>query len=216
MLSYKLLNRIVVTALTPKTRISMNKKITFYLARHGQTVWNIEKRLQGQLDSPLTKLGKSQSLLLAQQCLPLHITHVLTSLLGRSVQTATICSELLGVHKTKITDFNERNFGVWQGELTEEVKLHPDYAEITSQVTDCRPVQGESALSLLSRFENALKDQLESAGNETYLVITHGDVLRCFMDKFNKKGALTTGYDYKNAQLISLYYDLERKVFSLL
>jgi broad specificity phosphatase PhoE len=32
-----------------------------YLFRHGETVWNAEKRAQGQLDSPLTEAGREQA-----------------------------------------------------------------------------------------------------------------------------------------------------------
>ena len=75
----------------------MNKKSTFYLARHGQTEWNIEGRIQGQLDSPLTALGKQQALLLAEQCKMLSITSLLTSPLGRALATAELCAKALAL-----------------------------------------------------------------------------------------------------------------------
>ncbi|WP_022942491.1 histidine phosphatase family protein [Psychromonas hadalis] len=194
----------------------MNKKTTFYLARHGQTRWNIEQRIQGQLDSSLTKIGKQQALQLATQCLSLNINKILTSSLGRAVQTAAICSELLHVKHTVVRGIEERNFGLWQGRLTPEMQSHHDYTEITAQITDCKPEQGESAKQILIRFECALKQQFQSAPHENYLIITHGDVLRCFMAQFKDCEELSTGYDYKNGQLISLSYDHQRGRFSLL
>lgn len=194
----------------------MNKKIILYLARHGQTLWNVENRLQGQLNSSLTDEGKSESLQLAAYCLDLNITHILSSPSARALQTATICSEFLHIKQSTVDHFKARNFGVWQGELTSHLQSQQDYVEITSQITDRAPDNGESARSLLARFDNAIKNQLESSPNETYLMITHGEVLRCFMAQFQRYKALKTGCDYKNALLIPLSYDLKTKTFSLL
>lgn len=194
----------------------MNKKTTFHIARHGQTQWNIEHRIQGQLDSPLTELGKRQALQLATQCLSLNISQILSSSLGRALQTATICGELLHVKQEIIAGLEERHFGLWQAKLTLDMQSHAHYVEITSQITDRKPEQGESAKQLLTRFECALKQQFQSAPNEHYLIITHGDVLRCFMAQFNARREANTGYDYKNGQLISLSYDHINQTFSLL
>lgn len=185
----------------------MNKKTIFHLARHGQTAWNIEHRIQGQLDSLLSTTGEAQALQLATLCLPLNISQVLTSSLGRAMQTATICAQRLQVQAKIVSGIEERHFGSWQGRLTREMQTHTDYIEITSQITDCKPDQGESAKQLLTRFEKALKQQFKGAPDETCLIITHGDILRCFMAQFSKSDTAHTGYDYKNGQLISLSYD---------
>jgi broad specificity phosphatase PhoE len=192
----------------------MNNRTTFHLARHGQTSWNIEHRIQGQLDSLLTIKGEAQALQLAISCLPLNISQVLTSSLGRAIQTATICAQRLQVEAKIVDDIEERNFGMWQGCLTPDMQSHADYVEITSQVTDCKPEQGESAKQLLTRFERALKKQFKAKRHETYLIITHGDVLRCFMAQFLKNGQSQTGYDYKNGQLFSINYDHQTNIFS--
>jgi broad specificity phosphatase PhoE len=192
----------------------MNNKTIFHLARHGQTAWNIEHRIQGQLDSLLTTKGEAQALQLATLCLPLNISQVLTSSLGRAIQTATICAQRLQVEAKIIDDIEERNFGTWQGCLTQYMRAHADYIEITSLITDCKPEQGESAKQLLTRFETALKKQFQAKHDETYLIITHGDILRCFMAQFLTKGQSHTGYDYKNGQLFSIKYDHQTNDFS--
>jgi len=194
----------------------VNKKTILHLARHGQTHWNIEHRIQGQLDSTLTRVGEQQALELAERCLALNINQILTSSLGRAVQTAVICGQHLQLKETILAGIEERNFGLWQGELTPTVQSHPNYAEITSQLTDCKPEQGESAQQLLTRFEQALKHQLQQAPDDNYLIITHGDVLRCFMTQFHHEGQLSTGYDYKNGHYISICYDHQREQFTLL
>ena len=210
----------------------MNNKTTFYLARHGQTEWNVEHRIQGQLDSPLTLQGEKQASQLAVQCGAVNITQILTSPLGRAVETATICAEVLNLTVKVVSGFEERHFGLWQGKLVAEVKVEANYNEITSQITDCKPEQGESAKQLLTRFEKALKAQLQTASDQTFLIVSHGDILRTFMAQFNLSSSfssssspslqaasqpvLRSGYDYKNAQLIAICYDQTTGTFSRL
>ncbi|MEI6897436.1 MAG: histidine phosphatase family protein [Psychromonas sp.] len=184
----------------------MNKKTIFHLARHGQTQWNIEQRIQGQLDSLLTQQGELQAVQLAKLCQPLNISKILTSSLGRAIQTATLCGQYLQMPVTILPGIEERHFGLWQGKLTPEVQKEANYHEITSQITDCKPEHGESAQQLLTRFEKALRQQFQQAPQEHYLMITHGDVLRCFMSQFEQGRKATTGYDFKNGHLISLAY----------
>ncbi|MEL0629095.1 histidine phosphatase family protein [Psychromonas aquatilis] len=202
----------------------MNNKTIFYLARHGQTEWNVAKRIQGQLDSLLTAQGKQQARLLAEQCRTLNITQILTSPLGRAVQTADICGQILQLSPIQIKGFEERHFGDWQGKYTYQVNTLSDYNEITSQITDCKPQQGESSKQLLARFENTLRKELTSAAKDVSLIIIHGDILRCFMAQFvpsltpnsQSQEIASTGYDYKNAELIALSYDPESGTFSSL
>ena len=211
----------------------MNNKINFYLARHGQTEWNLQRRIQGQLDSGLTQAGQQQASLLAVKCADLNITQILTSPLGRAVDTANICAQYLQLPVKQIVGFEERHFGDWQGKLVSEMKSNPNYVEITSQITDCQPNQGESAKQLLTRFQNTLIKQLEASSDEINLIISHGDILRCFMAKWFAPDlqsqvhvasttaspvipATSTGYDYQNAQLIALSYDIKTGTFSTL
>lgn len=198
----------------------MNKETIFYLARHGQTEWNVAHRIQGQLDSCLTPKGKEQAMQLALSCQSLGITQILTSPLGRAVETAEICGSQLNLTAKKIKGFEERHFGLWQGKLTTEMALRNDYEEIASQMTDCKPDQGESAKELFARFDYSLKkslrNTLKTTRNETPLIILHGELLRCFMTQFNQGGLASTGYDYKNGQLIKIVYNHHSEQFSYL
>ncbi|MDN2664239.1 histidine phosphatase family protein [Psychromonas sp. 14N.309.X.WAT.B.A12] len=202
----------------------MNNQTTFYLARHGQTEWNVAQRIQGQLDSPLTPQGKQQAALLAEQCRQLNITKILTSPLGRAVQTADVCGQLLQITPVPVKGFEERHFGDWQGKFTHQVNTLSDYDEITSQITDCKPKHGESSKQLVTRFEATLREELKNAAKEVSLIIIHGDILRCFMAQFiphltpnsGSKDNVSTGYDYKNAELIALSYDQDSGTFTSL
>ena len=191
----------------------INQQTIFYLARHGQTIWNTEHRLQGQVDTPLTQKGIAQASKLANQASHCNITHILSSSLGRGKETARLCNLTLKVKTSVLAGIEERNFGLWQGKLMSELQSEHNFTEIFSQVTDCRPPAGESAKQLLTRFETALKQQLTKGKDESYLFITHGDLLRCFMSRFAEDNSEQNGYDYPNGYLISLRYDHQGDLF---
>jgi probable phosphoglycerate mutase len=67
-----------------------------FLARHGQTTWNLEHRLQGQLDSPLTAEGIAQARTMGERLIGSGVRIVCSSPLGRALRTAVIIAERLG------------------------------------------------------------------------------------------------------------------------
>ncbi len=83
-----------------------------YLVRHGETLWNAARRIQGQSDSPLTEIGIRQAHLVAQRVRNQGITHIISSDLGRTQQTAKIIADACGL--TMVTDprLRELNMGV--------------------------------------------------------------------------------------------------------
>jgi probable phosphoglycerate mutase len=91
------------------------------LARHGETVWNRERRRQGQLDSPLTERGARQAIALAQGVAGLSIDVVFTSPLGRAAATAASCAERLRVPVVTVAELAEvdhgRMAGLTRGEI---------------------------------------------------------------------------------------------------
>ncbi|MDC7241891.1 MAG: histidine phosphatase family protein, partial [Spirochaetales bacterium] len=61
-----------------------------YIMRHGETIWNSEKRYQGQLDSPLTETGIRRTEIQRERLKDLHFSAVYCSPLGRTRQTLEI------------------------------------------------------------------------------------------------------------------------------
>ena len=92
-----------------------------FLARHGQTTWNLEHRLQGQLDSPLTANGVAQAQTMAGHLAGSGVTTVCTSPLGRARETAIIIAERLGVELVEVPELAEIHHGVLAGKTWEEI-----------------------------------------------------------------------------------------------
>ncbi|TCC58822.1 histidine phosphatase family protein [Kribbella pittospori] len=90
-----------------------------YLARHGQTEWNVEGRRQGRLDSPLTPHGLLQAQRNAALVRREQIDAVFTSPLGRARRTAEILAE--AVELQVLDDLAEVAHGEWSGLTSAEI-----------------------------------------------------------------------------------------------
>src|ERR1051325_10264843 len=85
------------------------------VVRHGETVWNLEGKLQGQMDSPLTPSGLAQSRALAERFSRCPISALYSSDLGRARQTAESIAVRTGQEIRFDDRLRERHLGVFQG-----------------------------------------------------------------------------------------------------
>ncbi|MEU4015944.1 histidine phosphatase family protein [Microbacterium sp. NPDC028030] len=91
------------------------------LARHGQTAWNLERRLQGQLDSPLTAEGIDQARALAERLAGAGVLSVCSSPLGRAWQTAIIIADHIGADLIEVPELAEVDHGELAGMTWAEI-----------------------------------------------------------------------------------------------
>lgn len=191
------------------------RKTVFYLARHGETYWNSEKRLQGHLDSALTQLGKQQSQQIAEQVQSYKIDIILSSPLGRAQATAKICQTMLNKPYLLEPELIERHLGIWQGKRIEDVVLHHDYGEILQQFSELSTHHGESAVACNERIQRVLHQIAKHYSGANILVIFHGEALRCLLASLGK---VSKGYayeQYQNGCIIKLAYYTEPPYFRL-
>jgi broad specificity phosphatase PhoE len=193
----------------------VNKISRLYLARHGETLWNVEQRLQGQCDSELTENGIAQAHQLAQSSLALNLTKVYSSRLGRAEKTAKIIADKLRLSHQALAGLEERNFGQWQGRIFTSLKQEPFFEDIFNQVTDHQPPCGESAEQMVQRFTHALTAIVNRSPDKPCLVISHGDVMRCFLAKLTGRSFADAYSEFANGCLVTLDYCHEQQSFIL-
>ena len=105
-----------------------------FLARHGQTVWNRERRLQGQLDSPLTDAGVEHARAVARRLEGAGVGLICTSPLGRARRTAEIIAEALGVEVVQVDELAEIHHGSFAGRTWDELEeSSPGIRELRSE-----------------------------------------------------------------------------------
>ena len=121
------------------------------LWRHGQTVWNAERRFQGQSDIPLDEVGQAQAERAARLLAALRPDLIVSSDLSRAAQTAAPLSRLTGLEVTVDKDLRERSGGCWEGLTDTEIRTrYPvEHANWT-------PPDGEPSALVADRVAGAL------------------------------------------------------------
>jgi 2,3-bisphosphoglycerate-dependent phosphoglycerate mutase len=157
------------------------------LVRHGVTTWNLEKRFQGQLDTPLSDLGHEQAAMTADALAGEPVSSIYTSDLSRAQQTAYPIAENLGLPLLAEISLRERHFGLFQGKTHAELisDFPAEYAKWKSRdlAFDFGGNGGETLPRFYKRVELALaaivkRSIAQTAGTlNSIIVVTHGGVL---------------------------------------
>ncbi len=150
-----------------------------YLVRHGETVWNAERRIQGQSDSPLTEKGEQQAWQVGERVKHLGITHIIASDLGRTRRTAEIIADACGCSVTLDARLRELNMGVLEkrpldGLTTEEEQWR---AALVNGTEGGRIPEGESMTEMATRMHAALNACLDLPAGSRPLLVSHGMAL---------------------------------------
>ncbi len=177
-----------------------------FIARHGETQWNLVKKLQGHLDSPLTKVGNSQALTLANAALKLDINGIFSSPLNRALSTAQTCVKAINKPLNIEPLLIERNFGDWQSCYFNELSDKSYFNEIFKQVTSHAPPNGESGIDCGNRISSTLKHIAQTHKGKNILVITHGDAIRCLFGTLKQLANCDAYSQYGNGKLFNLIY----------
>jgi probable phosphoglycerate mutase len=149
------------------------------LWRHGQTTWNAAGRVQGQLDSPLSDVGRQQAEAAAARLVGYHPDVLVSSDLSRAVHTAGALAAATGLEMRFDRRLRERHHGQWQGLLTAEIASRwPEEYELWRTG---RPVTGlgvEDVDDVAKRMVDALQDAAGRAPGATIVVASHGAAIR--------------------------------------
>ncbi|AXA36016.1 MAG: histidine phosphatase family protein [Candidatus Hydrogenedentota bacterium] len=157
------------------------RKCTLYVVRHGQTQWNVQKRWQGWLDSPLTEEGKAQARDAQAALSGIELAAAYASDVGRAIHTAEILLEGCRVPLRLDRRLRERNYGAYEGRTAEELdRLYPNtrYKDVGGSREAWRPPLGEPLSEVRTRVEAALREIVNRHLGENVLVVTHGGVMQ--------------------------------------
>lgn len=153
-----------------------------FLVRHGQTNWNIENRLQGCVDIPLNSTGIKQAHILANNIEDLNYDLIISSPLGRALETAKIINKKSA---PLITDpsLKERNFGFLEGVFGTDYdkNLYWDYNK-NYKNKDVEPIQ-----EFFDRVHSFLKNLCQKYPDKNILIVTHNGVniaTNCYFNGF--------------------------------
>jgi probable phosphoglycerate mutase len=151
--------------------------VRVYVARHGETTWNLAGRYQGRLESELSELGVRQALALAEAMDRAGAGRVVSSPLLRCTETARPAAERRGVPLETDARLIEIAHGTWEGRLREELAANDPlrYRAWRHDPAHVAFENGETLAEVRARW----RDFAASFEPETpALVVTHDAVVR--------------------------------------
>ena len=151
----------------------------FIAIRHGETQWNLETRIQGHGDSPLTAAGMAQAEAIAQRLAGEKFDVLVASDLRRAGETARRIAVRCGVFLASDARLRERNFGVGEGLTYDEIGVRYPGAFSRTRATDPDYTipGGESRRAFQERVTAAFADLAREHEGRRVAVVTHGGVL---------------------------------------
>jgi len=147
--------------------------------RHGETDWNVDTRIQGQIDIGLNANGRWQAQRLGQALADERIDAVYSSDLGRALETAHALAREAGVPVQPQIALRERAFGIFEGLTFAEIEQRfPDEARRWRQRdAGFGPQGGETLREFYARAVAAVADLAARHRGQHIAVVTHGGVL---------------------------------------
>lgn len=183
--------------------------MTLYFVRHGETEWNVKKKIQGKTDIPLNEKGVEQARCLADQLKKEHLNigRVYTSPQLRALQTAQIAAEALGAECITLNGLREMDMGDWEG--LDWKTIEENYGEIyyhwDSHRRYTKTPHGESYHEVLERTLQTLSELLEFEAQDA-LVVSHSAVLmalRCYLAEL-PFSEMVKRFKTQNAQVVEI------------
>ena len=147
--------------------------------RHGETSWNVDTRIQGHLDIPLSANGRWQAERLAAALKGESLAAIYASDLTRAWETAQYLGRAQGLAVIKEMGLRERGFGDFQGKTFAEIEaLLPEQSQRwRKRDPEFSPHGGESLMALRSRVISATERLAALHPGEQIAVVGHGGVM---------------------------------------
>ena len=158
----------------------------FVLVRHGESVWNSEGRMQGNLDPELSPRGKRQAGLLVSHLrtrLPRSVGAIYASPLQRAAQTAEEIGRAFHLPVIHDHDLREMHLGAWEGKTVAEIQASaPEHYEqwLEDPLTHPAP-GGEDLRAFERRVVGALQRMQQAHPGTNLIVVSHGGVIRAIL-----------------------------------
>lgn len=191
---------------------------TLYVLRHGQTEFNLQRRVQGRCDSPLTPLGVEQARAAARWLVGqgVRFDRMCTSPLGRAVATLEVVREEFRAAGEKdlppaepLDGLMERSYGPFEGGPVEGVP-----AELWDPGEKLVPYGGEGSAELRGRIVAAMTEVMGAPGVRTALAVCHGSATLQFKLAWERLARCPQDVHLGNCCILVFDYDPASRAFA--
>lgn len=193
--------------------------IQIFLIRHGQTDWNIQKRLQGHTDIPLNNHGRKQAAALKEVLAPHKIEAFYSSDLVRAFDTAELAKSHAEIPVIKNAGLREASLGEAEGLFFDELHLKfPD--AYTRWLSTGKPNEdfafpkGESKVAHRARLQKTMEELFSNAPYSKVAVVTHGGAMRRILEMCDN--FFETEFRTANTAVYELNYLRDEKKYKFL
>ncbi len=158
-------------------------KTRVYLIRHGETQWNTELRVMGQLDIPLNERGRAQARRTAELLAHENFAAIYSSDLSRAVETAQIIAAPHRLDVITLPKLREAHYGLWEGLTRQEVleRFPHEYKMRRTDPENFRPSGGESRKELYQRASHIFSELVARHPHQKILIVSHGGTIRAIL-----------------------------------
>ncbi len=173
-------------------------KTIIYLIRHGQTDWNVERRLQGHLDVPLNQVG----LLQAEKVAKRFEQEILDAIYSSDLRRARMTAEIIAARQRREVFFHqglrERGYGPFEGKRWDEI---PEFQ--AGYRSDLLTAEGvESWREMRHRAVKALEEIAFRHAGQRVAVVSHGGTINAILSYL--EGDEVPRYKLANASVTCL------------
>lgn len=174
-----------------------------HLIRHGESIWNAEKRFQGHADPPLNERGLAQADRLAERFRGMDIAAVYSSPLQRARRTAEAIANAKGLAVCTDDRLKERDVGLFTGLTWEEiVARYPDSAKSWEMFHAVATPKGESPDALQARGSQVIAEIIREHVDRDVVVVSHGGLIGAYLLKLlNTDPELGRLFHFDNASV---------------
>jgi broad specificity phosphatase PhoE len=148
--------------------------------RHGQSTWNHERRIQGQLDPPLSNEGRRQATRLGRRLAGRQFAGLYSSDLKRAFETSSLVGQAVGIEPTPMAELREIYLGEWEGLTTDElaIRFPQEWASWREEPDWDLVAGGEGSAAFEARVAAALDAIFARHESGDVLAVTHGGVIQ--------------------------------------
>lgn len=179
-----------------------------YVTRHGQTNWNLEKKVMGRCDEPLNDNGKSQALETKNKLLDVGIDLIICSPLLRTKQTAEIINGNRNIPVIYDDRIIERDFGEFEGMQVDNFDFHGYWNYYKNEQYQ----KAENIQVFFKRVYSFLEDVVKNYSDKNVLIVAHGGVsipVTCFFNNNIPEGSLIdAGLVLGNCEILAFSTEL--------
>ena len=160
-----------------------------YITRHGQTDWNVQKKVMGRCDEPLNEKGFSQAAETRHKLLNTDIDLIICSPLKRAKQTAEVINKDRSIPIIYDQRIIERDFGEFEEKETKDFDFHGYWDYYKNEQYE----SAENIQEFFKRVYDFLEDITNNYNDKNVLIVAHGGIsipVNCFFNKIIPNGSL--------------------------